>query len=191
MFEVTKYNYIKVQPKSIKRSTPFTCIGWIYNLVIPDEYPFVLLAVSDRYGEVESDKAIRIEVVKEGTDYRLQFSNSKSKLILKSIGISLEDKEWHFLSYVCTGNGEMHYYVDGIECPCEEGLSEDNMPYNIAWSRYGRLGGGNVWVPYLYRDWQSVRLYRWRYASGLILHKDWLNEIYEEERKFLIDNDKE
>lgn len=188
MFEIIKYNYIKVQPKSIKKSTSFTCIGWICDLVVPDEYSFILLAVSDKYGEVESDKAIRMELVKEKEDYRLQFSNSKSKLILRSIGISLDDKQWHFLSYVCEGNGEMHYYVDGTECPCEEGLSEENMPYDIAWSRYGRLGGGNVWVPYLYRDWQSVRLYRWRYASGLVLHKDWIREIYEEEKKFLFND---
>jgi hypothetical protein len=184
--EIVKKNYIKVEPLTIKRSNAFTCIGWISNINIPDENPFILLAVSDIYGEVESDKAIKIELIREVNDYRMQFFNSKSKLILKSIGISLDDKKWHFLSYVCTGEGIMHYYVDGIECPCEEGVNEFNIPYNIAWSRYGRLGSGNVWVPYLYRDWQSVRMYRWRYASNLILHKEWLQEIYEKERELLV-----
>jgi hypothetical protein len=32
-------------------------------------------------------------------------------------------------------------------------------------------------VPYLYRDWQTLIMYKWRYSSGLILHKDWINEL--------------
>lgn len=184
--EVTKKNYIQVKPLSVKRANAFTCIGWIKNIYIPDENPFILLAVSNKFGEVEVDTAIRIELIKESNDYRMCFSNSKSKLILKTVGIDLRDKNWHFLCYVCTGNGIIHYYIDGKECPCEEGLNEFNIPYSIAWSRYGRIGGGNVWVPYLYKDQQSVIMYRWRFAAGLILHQTWLNEIYEEERKGLI-----
>lgn len=171
-------NYITVAPANIKRANSCTCIGWVSNIQIPDEYPLVFLAVADLSGVVLSDEAIRFEIKRyKSYDYKLQFSNSESKPIRQYTGVDLEDKQWHFLSYVCYGEGEMHYYVDGIECPCEEGVSEDGMLYSVAWSRKGRLGGGNIWVPYLYRDWQTLTMYKWRYSSGLILSQQWLNEI--------------
>lgn len=177
-----KSNYVIVEPTNIKRSTKFTCMGWINNIKIPDEYPIVLLAVADRDEIVDSDQAIRIEIIKSGDfDYRLQFSNSKSKPIEQFTGISLDDKNWHLLTYVCYGDGEMHYYIDGIECPCETGSGIEGLPYSVAWSRHPRLGGGRVWVPYLYRDWQIVTMYKWRYSSGLVLHQGWINEIKDKE----------
>lgn len=175
---LVKGGYINVAPELIKKSTKFTCMGWVYDLQIPDEYPIVLLAVSDLDGAVMSSKAIRIEIKRSGDyDYCFQFSNSVSKPIEQYTNISLSDKKWHLLTFVCLGEGVMHYYIDGVECPAEDGVGEEGIPYSIAWSRVHRLGGGNVWVPYLYRDWQIVTMYRWRYSSGLVLHQDWINEI--------------
>jgi len=184
---LVKSNYINVAPMHIKKSTPFTCIGWISNIQIPDEYPMVLLAVSDMSGVVESDRAMRFEIKRyKDSDYKLQFSNSESKPIEQYTGVSLDDKKWHMISYVCTGEGQVHYYIDGIECPPEDGVNTDGMLYSIAWSRFPRLGGGNVWVPYLYRDWQEVMMYRWRYSSGLVLHQQWLNEIMQNEKGIFV-----
>jgi len=180
---LVKSNYVVVEPTHIKKSTKFTCMGWIYNLQIPDEYPVTLLAVSDRYGFVNSDQAIKVEIKRSGDyDYCLQFSNSESKPIEQYTGVSLDDKKWHLLTYVCTGVGVMHYYVDGIECPSKDGVGEVGVPYSVAWSRYSRLGGGNVWIPCLNRNWQSVTMYRWRYSSGLVLHQGWINELKEIEQ---------
>lgn len=180
---LVKSNYVVVEPTHIKKANKLTCMGWIKNIQIPDEYPMVLLAIADQSNIVESDQAIKIEIKKSGEyDYKLQFSNSESKPVEQYTGISLDDKKWHLLSYVCSGEGEMHYYIDGINCPTESGTSIEGIPYSIAWSRHHRLGGGNVWVPYLYRDWQEVTMYRWRYSSGLVLHQDWINELKELEQ---------
>lgn len=182
-----KSNYVVVEPTNIKKSNKFTCMGWVYDMQIPDDYPLILLAVSDRDGYVDSDQALKIEIKKYGEyDYKFQFSNSESKPIGQYTGIDLSDKQWHLLTYVCYGEGEMHYYIDGIECPSETGTSTEGVSYSIAWSRYHRLGGGNVWVPYLYRDGQTVTMYRWRYSSGLVLHQDWINEIKELEQPVLV-----
>jgi hypothetical protein len=175
---LVKSNYVTVAPTNIKRASKFTCMGWISNIQIPDEFPMYLLTVSDVNGIVLSDQAIRMEIKKYGDfDYKLQFSNSESKPIEQYTNISLGDKKWHLLTYVCFGEGEMHYYVDGIECPSEDGVGDEGIPYSVAWSRSHRLGGGNIWVPYLYRDWQVVTMYRWRYSSGLVLHQGWINEL--------------
>jgi len=158
-------------------------MGWVLDTYIPDEYSLWPLVVSDRTGIVDSDQAIKFEISRyRDYDYRLQFSNSQSKPIEQYTDISLDDKKWHLLTYVCVGNGVMHYYVDGVECPVEDGIGDEGMLKSIAWSRYNRLGGGNVWVPYLYRNWQTITLYRWRYSTGLILHQQWINEIKELEQ---------
>jgi hypothetical protein len=175
---LVKSKYVTVEPTSIKKANKFTCMGWIYDIQIPDEYPVYLLTVSDSGGLVLSDQAIRMEIKRSGDyDYKLQFSNSESKPIEQYTGISLDDKKWHLLTYVCLGDGEMRYYIDGIECPSEDGIDEVGLPYSVAWSRHHRLGGGNVWVPYLYRDWQAVTMYKWRYSTGLVLHQKWINEL--------------
>lgn len=180
---IVKSNLITVEPTNIKKATKFTCMGWVLNPYIPDEYPLILLSVADRSGLIESDQAIKLELSRyREYDYKLQFSNSESKPIEQYTGISLDDKKWHLLTYVCYGDGEMHYYVDGIECPSEDTIGDEGILKNTAWSRYNRLGGGNVWVPYLYRDWQSVTMYRWRYSSGLILSSQWINEIKDMEQ---------
>jgi len=174
----TKEAFIDVFQYSIKKSNQFTCIGWINQPQFPDDNPIVLLAVSDVAGNVTGvDSALRYEIVKDGVDYRLQFSGSKSKKINKTVGISLGDTNWHFLSYVCTGDGTMFYYVDGVSVPSEDGLSPDSVLYSIAWSRSARQGGGQVWVPYIYKKGQAVSIYNWRFASGIQIHQGWLQQL--------------
>ena len=182
-----KSNYVVVEPSHIKKPNKFTCMGWVNNIHIPDEYPIILLAISDQNGIVDSDEAIKFEIIRHGEyDYRMQFSNSKSKPIEQYTAISLDDKKWHLITYVCTGDGKMLFYIDGVECPSETGAGIEGIPYSTAWSRYSRLGGGDVWVPYLYRDWQTVTMYKWRYSSGLVLHQGWINELKELEDPNLI-----
>jgi len=182
----TKLAYIDVFQYSIKKSNQFTCLGWISNPVVPDTDPLVLLAVADLSGDVlNTDAAIRIELVQDGSDYRLQFSNSLSKKVLKSTGVNLNDNLWHFLGYVCTGDGIMLFYVDGIQVPAEDGLGVDGILNSIAWSRSGRQGGGNVWCPYLYKRAQTVSVYNWRFGAGFQINQGWIQEIMDRESPVL------
>jgi hypothetical protein len=182
----TKLAYIDVYQYSVKKSSQCTCLGWVNNPIIPDTDPLVLLAVADLSEDVQgTDAAIRYEIVKDGTDYRLQFSNSLSKKITKTIGINLTDGKWHFLGYVCTGNGVMMYYVDGVSLPVEDGVSDGGVLYATAWSRSGRQGGGAVWCPYLYKAGQSVAVYNWRFASNLQIHQGWIQELMAKEKPAL------
>ena len=175
---VTKEAYIDVYQYSVKKSNQFTCVGWVNSPAIPDGDPLIFLAVSNLSGSVlNTDSAVRFEVVKDGTDYRLQFSGSLSKKIAQTIKISLNDTHWHFLGYVCTGEGAMHYYVDGIEVPSEDGVGDDGVLYSKAWSRSVRQGGGDVWSPYLYKAGQAVSVYRWRFGSNFQIHQGWLQQI--------------
>lgn len=182
-------DFITVEPTHIKRSTKFTCIGWISEINIPDNYPLFLFTVSDRTGVVISNNAIRMEIKKYKTfDYQLQFSNSISKPINQMTGIDLNDDQWHFISYICDGEGVMHYYVDGEEIPSQDGVGDEGIQYSIAWSRSSRLGGGNVWIPYLYRNWQNVNMYNWRYGNGINLHQAWIQELMSREKLIIEEN---
>jgi hypothetical protein len=167
---------ITVAPPSIKRSGKFTCIGWVLDPLVDLPDALVPLAVSDLTGTVGA-QAIKMEIIRDSGDYRLRFSNATSKLIGSITSSFLNDKKWHFLSYVCFGDGVMKFYVDGIEVPSEDLTGEEGLPYNIAWSRYTRLGGGYVWAPYLYKAGQSISVYNWRYQTGLILDQAWLQQL--------------
>lgn len=181
-----KSGIVSVQPRSVKRSNPFTCIGWIRDPFFEVDDSLIVLAVADLNGDVQSSgQAIKFEIIKDSLDYRLRFSNSISKRIDKTLQIKINDTEWHFLSYVCTGDGAMTYYVDGQELPAEDGVGDEGVLYSTAWSRYVRQGGGEVWVPHLYKSGQSVTVYNWRYASDLIIHQQWLNELMENDRQVL------
>jgi len=174
----TKNSFIDVFAYSIKKSNQFTCVGWVSQIQIPSGSALILLAVSDLSGVVlDSDSAVRIEIVAESGDFRLKFAHSKSKLIRKSTAISLDDPKWHFLAYVCTGDGEMRYYVDGVYLAPEDGTDPDGPLYSIAWSRSVRQGGGDVWCPYLYELGQAVSLYNWRFVSGVQIHQQWIQEL--------------
>lgn len=174
-----KTNFISVRDRSIKRSNKFSCLGWISDPRFDkDEDPLVGLAVSDRNDDVEdSEGALKFEIIKEIRDYRLQFSNSKSKLIRKSTGISIDDAGWHFLGYVCTGDGKMRYYVDGLYLPPEEGTGPSGVLFSTAWSRQHRQGGGSVWSPYLYKSGQAISVYHWRFVSDVVLHQQWILDL--------------
>jgi hypothetical protein len=157
-------------------------MGWIKNPVIPDAAPLTLLAVADYLNnDLSSERTIRIDLAKDGTDYRLQFSNSKSKLVAKSSGVALDDEDFHLLTYISDGNGLMRYYVDAIEIPAEDGYGDEGILYSIAWSRHTRLGGGDVCVPCLDTAGQSVSLYNWRFGAGFTLHQEWIRELYLED----------
>lgn len=176
-FSITKNGFIRVEPPSIKRSNQFTCMGWISRPVIPTTDPLCLLAVEDLDGDATTDAAIRIELLKDGTDYRMQFAHSKSKKIKYSTTIDLDDNQWHLLSYVCHGEGQMSYYVDAVYVAPEIGLGEEGIPYSVAWSRSGRVGGGSVWVPFLNQTGQGVSIYNWRFGSGFTIHQGWIQEL--------------
>lgn len=167
---------ITVAPPSIKKSGKFTCIGWILDPLMDETDALIPLAISDLTGTV-GDQAVKIEIIRDSRDYRLKFSNAESKLIGSTTGIFLNDKKWHFLSYVCLGDGLMKFYVDGIDVPPEDLTGDEGIPYTTAYSRYTRLGGGYVWAPYLYRAGQSISVYNWRYQTGLNLHQQWLQEL--------------
>jgi hypothetical protein len=174
----TKNSLIDVFEYSIKKSNQLTCVGWVSQIQIPSDNPLILLAVSDLSGEVlESDSALRFEIVAERGDYRLKFAHSKSKLINKSISVRLDDPKWHFVSYVCTGEGIMQYYVDGLYVAPEDGTDPEGPLYTTAWSRSVRQGGGDVWCPYLYELGQAVSLYNWRFVADVQIHQQWIQEL--------------
>ena len=182
----TKLAYIDVFQYSIKKASQCTCVGWINNPLVPDTDPLVLLAVADLSGDVlNTDAALRYELVQDGSDYRLQFSNSLSKKVLKSTGTNLNDNQWHFLGYVCTGDRVMLFYVDGVQVPAEDGLGVDGVLNSIAWSRSGRQGGGDVWCPYLYKAAQTVSVYNWRFGAGFQIQQGWMQEIMAREKPAL------
>jgi hypothetical protein len=186
---VIKNNYINVEPIGIKKANPFTCIGWIKNIAVNDTYPLILLAVSDSEGIVVGGNSIRIEVIRYVDKYyRLQFSNSISKPIYKYTGVAIDDGEWHFLSYICLGEGIIKYYVDSIEVPGEDTIGDVGLPKYIAWSREHRLGSGDVWVPYLYRNGQYIEMYNWRYGNNFIMDTTWLSELMNREKLYIQGN---
>ena len=178
---VSKSSFVSVRLPGIKRSSKFTCLGWIRRPIMADQGSLVLMAIADLDDAVDSDRAFKIELMKDGPDYRLLFSNSISGRIANRTYIDLNDEEWHFLAYVCSGEGSMHYYVDGTAVSSKLGTGPTGVDYSVAWSRRGRLGGGPVWVPYITNAGQSVTSYNWRFANGLILHQGWIQELMNED----------
>jgi hypothetical protein len=186
---IEKIAYIDAYDYSIKKAGQFTSIGWVKAPQFASANPLVLLAVSDISGGVINyESSIKVELVQDAGDYRLQFSNALSKKVGRALGIRLDDDKWHFLSYVCTGEGNMLFYVDGRILPAEDGVGEDGLLYSIAWSRSVRQGGGDVWCPYLYEAGQAVSVYNWRFGAGFQLHQQWLQEIMARELPALIEN---
>jgi len=186
----TKPNFIQAQNYSIKRSNTFTAMGWIKDPLYDLEVnPLIMLAVSDFDDNVEGvDSSIKVELLKDGRDFRLSFSNSRSKLVRKTVGVSLDDGQWHFLAYSCRGDGSMSYVVDGKILAAEDGVGEDGILYSVAWSRAGKQGGGRVWSPYLYKASQAISVYHWRFGTDLILDLGWISEIMEKDRQRLLLN---
>ena len=163
-----------------------TCIGWVKSLVVANEDVLIPLAVSDPEGNVlNTDSSLKFEIYKVGTDYRLQYSGSKSKPIDKNLKIKIDDNNWHMLSYEADEDGNMSYSVDGVSLQPEDGLDAYGLPYSIAKSLTSRVGGGKVWAPYLYKTEQIIYLYNWRFGKGFNLGLKWINELMAIDKEFL------
>jgi len=172
---------VSLSSPSIKFCGAFTCLGWVRNPVYGSAGSSIIpLAVSDPSGDVrDSDEAIYFELEWDNTegDHRLAFKGSQSKPVRGRTGSSLDDGEWHMLCWVCDDTGTITQYVDGIECPPEAGVASDGVLLSKPHSFATRSGGGYVWVPYLDEAGQAIALFNWRYASGLVLHGDWVREL--------------
>lgn len=164
-----------------------TGIAWVKNPAVADGDKLILMAVSGPYGNVEdTDSSIKLELQRSGEDYRLVYFNSRSKLINKNTSINIADSEWHLLAYECLGDGAMRFSVDAVEVDPDTGSNNDGLLYSVAQSSTARPGGGLLWVPYLYKSGQGVRLSRVRFGNGFNLGLTWIKEIYQEEKESLI-----
>jgi PKD repeat protein len=200
---VTKTNYIhpfsnyyrlnkhlsnsEISDEVFKICSPFLTIGWIKSPKFKNGEYLIPLAVEDRFGNLlESNKSIKFMLLREDKDYRFVYNNSQSVLINKSIGINLEDDNWHFLMWSCTGDsGSMSYSVDLQNIPVREGVDLSGLSYSKAYSQETRIGGGRVWAPYLYAEDQSLVLFNWRFGKNLSLPEDMINEIVSADKEYL------
>jgi hypothetical protein len=162
----------------VKISGKLSCIGWVKSIVVEDGDTLIPFAVSDPLGIVlNTDSALRFEILRNGRDYRLQYLGSKSKLIDKNLKIKLDDGAWHMLSYESDENGNMTFSVDGYAIGSEEGIDTYGLPYSVAKSLSSRVGGGSVWTPYIYKSKQIIYMYNWRFGSGFNLGLEWINKL--------------
>jgi PKD repeat protein len=170
---------VNIVSPSIKYCSSFTCLGWIKNLSFgPSGNSLIPLAVSDSGGDVRgSASAMYFEIVSDTGDYRLAFMGSKSVLIASSTGVDLADGRWHMLAWVGDDTGAVTHYVDGIPCPVQSGVGADGVLYSKPHTTAPRTGGGYVWVPHLDESGQALAIFNWRYASGLVIHGDWVREL--------------
>lgn len=176
---LTKDAFINVLDRGIKTCTKFVGIGWVKNPLVAEDHVLYPMVVSDPYGDVlDTNASFKLEIKKEGTDYRLQYSGSKSKLIYKTLDINLDDDQWHFLSYVCLDDdGHMIYYIDGEKLEAEDGIDDEGLEFSIARSKAVRLGGGNVYCPYLYETNTGINMYNWRVGIGFTIHQEWIKDL--------------
>jgi PKD repeat protein len=162
----------------VKLSGAMTCIGWIKSISVEDGDSLIPLAISDPYGNVlNTDAALRFEILRQGRDYRLQYLGSKTKPIDKNLKIKIDDGNWHMLSYESDENGNMTYSVDGILLPTEDGVDQYGLPYSVAKSLSNRVGGGTVWSPFLYKTRQIIYMYNWRFGKNFNLGLKWIGEL--------------
>lgn len=182
----TNNEVISVIQPQVKRSGCMTCIGWVRGLFVQDGDFLIPLAVADTYENVlNTDASIRFEILKEGLDYRLQYSGSKSKLIRRNLNIVLDDGNWHMLAYMSDADGNMTFLVDMIEIGSETGFDQYGLPYSVAKSLSNRVGGGKVWAPFIYRERQIIYLYNWRLGIGFNLNKDWIKSLMGIDKTYL------
>lgn len=157
-----------------------TALSWIKKPNAESCDRLIILAVSDPYGNVINvDSSIKLELLKVGSDYRLVYFSSRSKLINKTLGININDGNWHFVSYECLPTGIMRYSIDGIEIPAETGTDINGNLYSKAYSTKLRVGGGFTWSPYLYKEGQSLYLYQVRFGTGFNLGLSWITQLME------------
>jgi len=172
---------------STKYCSSLTCVGWVRDPVVgPSGNSLIPLAVSDRSGVVRGGAAaLYFEIVADAGDWRLAFKGAKSRKIALSTGINLSDGLWHMLAWVSNDEGIMSFYVDGVMCDPEPGVGEDGVLYSHPHTTAVRVGGGYVWVPCLDEAGQSLTLFNWRYAGGLVIHGDWVRELMAVDRVIL------
>lgn len=184
MLEATKN--IKVFDTKYYTAGKATALAWVRSPVVSPGDTLILLAVSDTYGQVlNTDSAIKLELIRQGNDYRLGYFGAQSLLIDKTLGIDLSDNNWHLLGYECLYDGSMRFYVDGLNINPRTGTDSDGFSWSLARSTSVRPGGGNLWVPYLHKAGQSVFLYEVRFGVGFNLGLPWVNELMEIEKKKL------
>ena len=177
---------VSVIDPEIKVSGMMTCLGWVRSITVADGDVIIPLAVADTYGNVVgTDAAIRIEILREGMDYRLQYSGSKSKLIDKTLKIKINDGSWHFIGYECDAIGNMKFYVDSILLSSEDGLDSYGLPFSVAKSFSSRVGGGSVWTPYLYNRGQVIYQYNWRFGKDFNLGLVWIQKLMDKDKQVL------
>jgi len=170
-----------------KACTEFITIGWIKSPSYQNGDYVVPLAVEDNAGDVlESESSLKFMLLREDGDYKFVFNNSESQLINKSVGVDLEDNQWHFLRWVCVDNiGTMRYSVDDKIVPAREGIDSEGLEYSIAYNLAERIGGGDVWCPYVYEAGQSITLYNWRFALGVTLTDTWVKDLMDIDKEEL------
>lgn len=184
-------NAVVRDPVIYNTCNKFLCMGWIRKpLFSSSGSPLYPLAISDpEYNVLGTEDAIKFEVIREGSDFRIGFMGSKTKILNKTLKIDLSDGNWHSLVYTCIDdNGTMEFLVDGITAPAESGYNADGFLYSVAYGETSRSGGGNVWAPFLYEAGQGIQLYNWRFKSGLNIHKEWVNDLLEIDKKELGNN---
>ena len=169
---------ISATQEEVKLSGKMTCLGWIKNITVADGDVIIPLAIADVYENViGTDAAIRMEILRDGLDYRLQYSGSKSKPIDKALKIKLNDGSWHFVGYESDENGNMTFYADGLILPPEDGLDSFGLPFFVAKSLSSHVGGGSVWAPYLYKRSQVIYQYNWRFGKDFNLGQQWIQKL--------------
>jgi PKD repeat protein len=164
-----------------KACSEFVTLGWIKSPLCANGEYLIPLAIGDINGKVvDSDRALKFMLKKENNDFRFVFNNSESQLIFKSVSINLQDDSWHSLGWVCVdSSGTMKFLVDGVEVPVRLGYnSSTGLVYSKAYSSVGRVGGGEVWCPYLSNSGQRITLYNWRFAKGVSLDNNWIEELF-------------
>ena len=177
----------EVSEEPYKISSNFLTIGWIKAPFYRDGEYVIPLAVEDRYGKMlDSDESVKFMLLKENGDYKFVYNNAQSQLIDQSSSIDLEDGNWHFLVWACSdGAGTMTFSVDGEDIPAREGVDLNGLLYSKAYSQKTRLGGGRVWSPYLYNSGQSIILFNWRFANGLVLPDSMMEELVRADKEYL------
>jgi PKD repeat protein len=176
----TKTDFINVLSNPIKTSNKYIAMGWIRNPATNDGGTLYPLVIADSYGRILEDGAasFKLGIKREGEDYRIIFSGSQSKLIKRSLNIDIRDNDWHFIVYACINDdGLMKYYVDGIVLPSDTTLDSEGFSKDIARSEHVRLGGGDVYSPYLYRAGTAIALYNWRVGFNFCIHQEWIQDL--------------
>lgn len=188
VFYATLSNIVSVDIPEYKTCNKFVTIGWIKQPIFDNGQYMIPLAVEDKDGNMlTSTESLMFMLKKESNDYRFVFGNSESQLIRKSTGIKLEDENWHFLRWTCVDDdGNMKFFVDETEIPNRIGTDGDGLDYSIAYRRSGRIGGGDVWCPYLYAAGQEVTLYNWRFGEGFILPDHWVEDLMDHDKQYLM-----